>query len=421
MKRGITILLLLAAAGAGLYFAVYQPLAAAEREQRQERLRSRTAEVLKSIEALMLGDAPSETRRFFQNLTEGPSLPIRLYRPDGSTAFADSATTLEINNRLKSRRFSTDGLPSLPENPPPLGDAFGKATGNPPVISFFQSETEGERRVGIYRPVINYPECAECHGDEKVLLGVLAAETPLRLMGSRRAPLLWRGAAIAGLLLILLVTAALLPGRAKKRREDAETASAPSSFLPEREEVLLFTNLRNTETLLQGLPADRSMAILSDFLKREQIEAEAQGGEAVLALGDRVLFRFAPSEENPALAAAAACRCALNMRNNPALSPDGSRNSHLTAGIYYGRVLEAPPLTGISANRNLLGSGPEEVQKMVQAGRPGDILISESVYRLCKEEFETEGPLKLVEKGDTDFSLVYRLRNGNRKDANNDR
>lgn len=141
---------------------------------------AREADILyASIENFMMpGEAPIAVRFFGDVQSIDSSFSITLYRRDGTTAFSDNRTIETVNHNLGLPRFQ-----SRPSEVPVTGSIaqpfFDSAVRIPPESMFFRSELDGRVLSRVYRPLLNLPKCAACHGGDHTIRGVIDVRTDI--------------------------------------------------------------------------------------------------------------------------------------------------------------------------------------------------------------------------------------------------
>ena len=170
---------------------------------------AREADILyASIENFMMpGEAPIAVRFFNDVQSIDSSYIIALHRRDGVTAFSDNQTIETVNLNLGLSRFqprpsevSTVGTIMQPY--------FDSAVKIPPESMFFRSEEDGRVLSRVYRPLLNLPKCAACHGGDHTIRGVIDVRTDITNLVS--AQNLTIGASVGGFMLMVSLLAMVI-------------------------------------------------------------------------------------------------------------------------------------------------------------------------------------------------------------------
>lgn len=133
----------------------------------EKTLTTSTAMLNVTIKSLMLsGEAPLavQTLEGLQKIQDIEELEI--YRTDGSRAFHDYETLETVNMNLKGDVFEkTERIPNRTVD----NNAFQEvlATSSPERV-----ELRSTREMEYYFPILNVPECRECHGSDHFIRGI---------------------------------------------------------------------------------------------------------------------------------------------------------------------------------------------------------------------------------------------------------
>lgn len=125
---------------------------------------------------MLAGEAPIAVELFKEFSRVEEISEIMLFRPDGVTAFSDNKTLETVNKNLgknlfkpkkefAKRRINTD-------------ESFKESVKK--IIDIFISDTKGEnKKLLVYKPLINQPKCSSCHGLDHVIRGVIKISSPI--------------------------------------------------------------------------------------------------------------------------------------------------------------------------------------------------------------------------------------------------
>ncbi len=127
-------------------------------------------------------------------------------------------------------------------------------------------------------------------------------------------------------------------------------------------------------TRLASEDEDRAMNLVSVFQTAARETVERHGGHLVKFLGDGALAEFDSTE--------AAARAALELRNTFAdRSKSAGIASTLRIGIHLGEVVAA-------SDGDLYGDGVNTASRLQAEARPGQVLVSDDVWRLLRRRSE---------------------------------
>ncbi len=148
------------------------------RAQNETIRKSKESEVMQEGEILytaiknnmLAGEAPIAVQ-LFRDFERGGSVSmIQLYRADGVSAFSDNNTIHTVNKNLKQEKFKDKTRFSEPRR---ISDPdFLKAVAL--VDDIFKRDNSGsDRRILVYKPLLNQPKCSVCHGVDHTVRGVI--------------------------------------------------------------------------------------------------------------------------------------------------------------------------------------------------------------------------------------------------------
>ena len=161
-----------------------------------------------SIENFMMpGEAPIAVRFFNDVQSIDSSFTIALYRRDGVTAFTDNRTIDTVNSNLGLARFQT--RPTQAALTATLAQPyFDSAIKIPPESMFFRTQEKGQVFSRVYRPLINLPKCASCHGGDHTIRGVIDVRTNItQLVAAQNLTI---GASVGGFVLMVTLLAMVI-------------------------------------------------------------------------------------------------------------------------------------------------------------------------------------------------------------------
>jgi len=147
------------------------------RESKEMEIRQEAEILYIAIKNNMLaGEAPIAVELFRDFERANFSSGIGLFRADGKAAFSDNKTVNEVNKNLKKEQFKLKGVvknPSVNSE-----DSFKKSVAD--VSDIFIRQNDGEdKKIIIYKPLINQPKCSSCHGINHVVRGVITISSPM--------------------------------------------------------------------------------------------------------------------------------------------------------------------------------------------------------------------------------------------------
>lgn len=138
---------------------------------RKNALNEESEIIYKSLKQNMLADEAQTAAELFRDLAKDADLnTIMLYRSDGIAAFSDNSTLNRVNSNLLSSKFMTKDVFSDKKNI--NSNDFKTAVDT--IDNILLEKSEGsEKKIIIYKPLINQPGCSKCHGFDHLVRGVI--------------------------------------------------------------------------------------------------------------------------------------------------------------------------------------------------------------------------------------------------------
>jgi len=125
---------------------------------------------------MLAGEAPIAVQLFRDFERGGFASGIGLYRADGVSAFSDNRTIRTVNSNIREERFRDKVVSAEVRriNEP----EFLKAVAD--VEDIFIRDTGGDnKKIVVYKPLLNQPKCSGCHGIDHAVRGVIVISTPV--------------------------------------------------------------------------------------------------------------------------------------------------------------------------------------------------------------------------------------------------
>ena len=438
--------------GLGLAAYFFAASLTSARESLVDRSLRREADILYlSIESFMMpGEAPVAAQ-FFSNVAGlGQGFVLGLYRRDGVVAFSDNATIRTVNANLGRQRFAPRSAAPSPEalGLPEMA-LFDKAVAIPPESVFFTWEEGGRSYKRVYRPLLNLPKCAACHGSDHTIRGVL--DISADVSGVLRDEAVTVAASVLGFAAMALALAAIIgralrsvvvepvraigrlceavtggdfSGRVDDRRGDeigslASTVNAMVNGLRERyeltkyvstgtigalasgqeprrvERTLLFTDVRGFTAYTERHGAEAILAVLNRLLERQAEIVAAHGGDVDKFVGDAVVAIFSGDD-----APARACDAALAIRGEVRRASGRYDSLSVGAGIATGNVVQGMVGSSVRADFTVLGDAVNVTSRLCSIAKPGQVLVCDCTRdRLVGGPHSFDGPYKARLKG----------------------
>jgi len=147
------------------------------RESKEIEIRQEAEILYTAIKNNMLaGEAPIAVELFRDFERASFESKIELFRADGRSAFSDNKTVLIVNKNLKKERFKLKtSFSTLSLN---KDTSFADSVSNVSDV-FIRLIDSDDKKIIIYKPLINQPKCSSCHGVNHVVRGVISISSPV--------------------------------------------------------------------------------------------------------------------------------------------------------------------------------------------------------------------------------------------------
>ena len=176
--------------------------------------------------------------------------------------------------------------------------------------------------------------------------------------------------------------------------DEAPPAEEPGAAVTERRPVaVLFADLVGFSTLAEHLDPEELRTLMNETFAELTSEIEAREGTVEKFIGDAVMAVFGvpqAHEDDPARAVEAALAMLDSVGRRSAQTP---APLELRIGVNSGLVVAGT--VGDGSQTGVMGDAVNVAARLQQAAGPGEILVSEAVWRRVRERFEGTpvGPL----------------------------
>ncbi|MFP4362981.1 MAG: adenylate/guanylate cyclase domain-containing protein [Spirochaetia bacterium] len=438
-----------------------------------------------AIENFMLpGEAPLAVN-FFDDMEElQEDFEVFLYRTDGTEAFTDTDTIQEVNNNIRqaqdnnsnillqyrTRNIETFELPSRQDimsvmigteedETDEAEQRFQQAISMPPDDQIFQDTINGITYLRIFKPLINKPVCAQCHGSDHTIRGVIDIHSDISsVIRNQRFAIAVSGSLFLFMVILLsLALTRLLQGnvvRPVQRIGAVCTAVTSGDFeqrvnvnnndeigelgktvntmvegLYERFELskfvssgtlkslsgdkqgkrvpltMLFSDIRGFTSYSENRTSEEVVSNLNKLLNFQSQIIHEVGGDIDKFVGDEIVAIFT-GEESAVQASTAAVRIQKTLNQANKNEYDGLQ---VGIGIKYGEVILGMIGSEDRADYTVIGDTVNTASRFCSAAKAGQIIISDDLWSLVKDDFSADGPYRLKVKGKSDYQRVYLL------------
>jgi adenylate cyclase len=413
------------------------------------------------IENLMLsGEAPVAEQFFSDVKRVNPDYSIRLFRTTGVEAFTDNSTIETVNANLGRAMFQP--RERTPESTGvPVQPYFEMATEVPPPSTNvrFQEDVEGSRMVSLYQPLVNLPKCTGCHGSDHTIRGVIELQNDITYSVARqRQNVFVSGGLFLGMVMALALVLAFYLRRTvispvqvignvcagvtngdftrKVRVANNDeigrlgtTVNTMVDGLYERFQLskyvssstlrslrgsnqgtrtsmtVFFTDIRGFTSYSEGKEPEAVVSALNGVLNYQTEIVHRWKGDVDKYVGDEIVALYTGT-----YAELRACRTALEIQRGLREGlDDRSHELAVGIGVNTGEVILGMLGSEKRADFTVIGDAVNTASRLCDVAKPGQIVISDSVYRGVKRFVETTGPFKLRVKGKREYLRVYVL------------
>jgi class 3 adenylate cyclase len=445
--------------GATIYYFTFALTGTIERSV-EDGLEEQADILYTAVENFMLpGQAPLAVQYFREIEEQNPNYRVMLFRANGEQAFSDNTTIREVNQELGMQRFSLRPEDEVDSDPLRReGQEFAGAVSKPPLMQVFR-EREGERSFfRIYKPLINKPKCARCHGATHTIRGVIEIRSDITasLQRQQRA-VLTSGAIFIGVLLVLslvltrfmhaavlqpvkivrnvclAVTKGDFSRKVERTKNDeigelGETVNRMVDGLYERFELskfvssstleslqgggtgkevgltVFFSDIRGFTSYTEQHDAETVVSHLNDLLNLQSEIIARYGGDIDKYVGDEIVAMFAGKE-----GVAAACTCAEEIQRRVAAEAERLDGLQVGIGINTGKVILGMIGSRQRADYTMIGDNVNLASRLCSAAGAGEVIVADSTYRNVEGDFDWEGPYKVKVKGKEQYVKVYKV------------
>ncbi len=408
--------------------------------------------------AMLPGNAPVAVSLFSDIRDINPAYEIMLFRANGVQAFSDNSTIATVNTNIMQQRFTERSTQSstrmeIGDDPDFSGTVAMRKT------SAFETAKDGKAYFTIYKPLLNLPKCAACHGSTHTVRGVIKIRSDITSIITRQKMNLIIAGSFFIILVIILafiltrffkvkiilpvkhigtvctaVTAGDFSTRVHIANDDeigvlGDTVNTMVEGLYERFQLskfvststinslknkeegvkesitLFFSDIRSFTSYSENKTPEEIVENLNKILGMQTSIIHKNGGDVDKYVGDEVVALFTGDNKE-----VNACRSALEIQR--ILETKGSSDfDGLTVGIGIntGEVILGMIGSQERADFTVIGDHVNVASRLCDAAKSGQVIVSESVHTNLHGAFNASSPYKLKVKGKEKFQRVYIL------------
>lgn len=135
---------------------------------------------IQGMRAIMLTGNAEIARSYADNQKGVTGLgDMRILRVDGSEAFYDNKTTINVNQRRGSEEFSLRDEEKVVTVVSREDVVFRQAIESKAMSYLYTEEVPGEKMLTMFAPILNDKGCFRCHGSSQAVRGVIKISAPM--------------------------------------------------------------------------------------------------------------------------------------------------------------------------------------------------------------------------------------------------
>ena len=148
--------------------------------ENERAFRKLTETVSAGLKVIMLEGDTEIAQSFADSLKSIPEIiDFRILRIDGNEAFNDNKTIYNVNTRIGEEEFIPRDKEAEIEIVSMADRMFNKVLDSKEIVSFRETDSNGNGMLTLFNPVKNEDKCFSCHGSSHDLRGVIKISTSL--------------------------------------------------------------------------------------------------------------------------------------------------------------------------------------------------------------------------------------------------
>lgn len=464
LTRKVTIIILLSlilGLGAGTALLIARSIGTLESSV-ESNMRIQSEVISQAIQNFMMpGYAPLAVDYMHDIKNLNSDFDISLFRTDGVPAFSDNETIKAVNDYLGVNAFDKESERAQSGLMVDEMKTFEMVLRNPGAEQVFSTEKENNSYIRIFKPLINLPNrCSKCHGEATTVRGIIDIRQNLRESKSAQygTALFFSGAylGIAILLALLLsyfmrsnvisplkaigdVCSAVAGGDFEVRADYSKndelgilgrqvndmiqglyerfelskyvSSSTIQSIKTEQKSrtenlTFLFSDIRGFTSYSDTHSAEEVVDNLNKILDAQTKIIHEAGGDIDKYVGDEIVAIF----EGPDAVQNAAIAALKIQELVEATTTENFDGLRLGIGIHMGEAIIGMVGSKDRADFTVIGDNVNLASRLCDAATPGQIVISQTVHKILKDDFVQEGPYRLKVRGKENYQRVHILK-----------
>ncbi len=431
-------------------------------ESREAAIRDEVNVLYLAIKNNMLaGEAPIAVELFKDIGRVEEISEIKLYRKNGVIAFSDNKTLNTVNKNLGKKMFKPKESFILREV---TDDSdFLKSVKN--VDDVFVNITKGKnKKMVAYKPLINQPKCAACHGLDHVIRGVIKISSPLNMVYEKTRQNLLISAGIYGIVVMILSLAiifflrrivitrifsirervnavgegdfktkirvtypdeigslgdqinTMIDGLYERFKLSKFVSKSTIDHVKGSDEIelggeksnmtVLFTDIRGFTTYSEKRDPNEVIMMLNEVMNAQSEIIDRYGGDIDKFVGDEIMAVFS-GEDMIMRAIHAAEEIIFRMKRDFA---HPGNEIEVGIGINTGDMISGNMGSGFRMDRTVIGDAVNLGSRLCSIAGKNTVVISEFSYGLVKERVRVNEHGTIKVKGKKDPVRIYTLR-----------
>ncbi len=410
---------------------------------------------------MLAGEAPIAVELFREFARIEDIGEIMLFRSNGITAFSDNSTLKVVNKNLGEEKFTTKKI--FIDKKKNTDDNFKKCVKNVDDV-FVKDVSASDKRIIIYKPLINQPKCSTCHGLDHVVRGVIKISSSLNEVYEKTNFNMILSAAIYSVAVFILSLAIVIflrifvisrifsigtvvdgvgtgdfktkigdtksdeLGRladqindmidglnerfklskfvSKSTLEHVKTEENISLGGEKKEMTVLFSDIRGFTSFSESKEPDKVMEILNDVMNLQSDIVQEFGGDIDKFVGDELMAVF-HGEDMALRAARAAQKIMEKMKDRASNSED---SIYVGIGINTGEMISGNMGSGDRMDHTVIGDAVNLGSRLCSAAGKNVIVLSEYTYNYIADSVEVKEHDPIKVKGKEKPIRIYTLR-----------
>lgn len=431
-------------------------------ESREAAIRDEVNVLYLAIKNNMLaGEAPVAVE-LFRDIARAEEIgEIKLFRKNGVRAFSDNKTLETVNKNLRKAKFTPKD--SFIPREVIRDEDFIRSVKT--VDDFFRIDKESNnKKLVVYKPLINQPKCSFCHGMDHVIRGVIKISSPLNMVYEKTRKNLVLSVIIYSIVVMILSVAItfflrrivirrifkirervyavgegdfktkievnfpdeigslgnqiniMIDGLYEKFKLSKFVSKSTIDHVKRTDEIelggeksnktVLFTDIRGFTKYSEQRDPHEVIMMLNNVMNIQSEIIDKYGGDIDKFVGDELMAVFF-EEDMVMRAIRAAEEIILRMKKDFA---EPGNEIEVGIGINTGDMISGNMGSGFRMDRTVIGDSVNLGSRLCSIAGKNTIVISEFSYEYVKKRIEVHEHDSIKVKGKAEAVKIYTLR-----------